>query len=691
MPQTITIAVGEKIASTDFKEVVSFNSDYLLHFIFDGEWEEFANRVAVAIWADGCAETHFEGSDCALPFISSPDAESVLVGVYATSETKKIASTFVRLRCRAGAHAVPAEKTSATLHEQILSFLNEKDWSVFKDKVAEGVYSAVRVNTKGLVVEGRQIIEVGEAGQESPASRLAEGGLFIRRRDDGCVEIRHLDKKGLALLTIAESGHALSADEAEHATNADNATYATTAGSATTADSATFATTAGTAEKAVRDNLGNEIDKIYATIAQVASRASADDLEQEIADRATADSALSDRIDDIVDGTTVVAKATSADSATTAGKAEKAVRDNLGNEISKIYATIAQVASRASADDLEQEISDRQTADNSLGDRIDDIVDGTTVVAKATTADSADEAEHATNADNATYATTAGSAENADNAMFATTAGTAQKAVRDNLGNEISKIYATIAQVASRASADDLEQEISDRQTADSALSDLIDDIVDGTTAVAKATSADGATTAEHATSADNATYATSAGSATTAASANKVKNKFNVFQDGVLLASYDGSAQEVLDLPSGDGGTADKVSHTLTAKVNATTVTFDGSETVTIPTIFAANSGGTNGYYLRSNGSAVAPSWASLPITGKTGVKSVSGTSVTITHGLGVTPSEIFVHLKSPSNKGTNYYVTSAGSSSFTVSFYSSGTAAAQSITGSLYWFAIK
>ena len=263
--------------------------------------------------------------------------------------------------------------------------------------------------------------------------------------------------------------------------------------------------------------------------------------------------------------------------------------------------------------------------------------------------------------------------------------------MRDNLGNEIDKIYATITQVASRASSVDLEQEISDRQTADSALSDRIDDIVDGTTAVAKATSADNATTAEHATSADNATYATSAGSATTAASANKVKNKFNVFQDGVLLASYDGSAQEVLDLPSGDGGTADKVSHTLTAKVNATTVTFDGSETVTIPTIFAANSGGTNGYYLRSNGSAVAPSWASLPITGKTGVKSVSGTSVTITHGLGVTPSEIFVHLKSPSNKGTNYYVTSAGSSSFTVSFYSSGTAAAQSITGSLYWFAIK
>ena len=795
MPQTITITVGEKIASTDFKEVVSFNSDYLLHFIFDGEWEEFSNRVAVAIWADGCAETHFEGSDCALPFISSPDAESVLVGVYATSETKKIASTFVRLRCRAGAHAVPAEKTSATLHEQILSFLNEKDWSVFKDKVAEGVYSAVRVNTKGLVVEGSQIIEVGEAGQESPASRLAEGGLFIRRRDDGCVEIRHLDKMGLALLTIAESRHALSADEAEHATNADNATYATTAGSATTADSATFATTAGKAEKAVRDNLGNEIDKIYATITQVASRASADDLEQEISDRQAADNALGDRIDDIVDGTTVVAKATTADSATfattagtaekavrdnlgneidkiyatitqvasrasavdleqeitdrqaadnalgdridgivdgttvvakattadsadeaehatnadnatyattagsattadsatTAGKAEKAVRDNLGNEIDKIYATITQVASRASADDLEQEISDRQAADNALGDRIDDIIDGTTVVAKATTADSADEAEHATNADNATYATTAGSATTADSATFATTAGTAQKAVRDNLGNEIDKIYATITQVASRASAVDLEQEISDRQTADSALSDRIDDIVDGTTAVAKATSADGATTAEHATSADNATYATSAGSATTAASANKVKNKFNVFQDGVLLASYDGSAQEVLDLPSGDGGTADKVSHTLTAKVNATTVTFDGSETVTIPTIFAANSGGTNGYYLRSNGSAVAPSWASLPITGKTGVKSVSGTSVTITHGLGVTPSEIFVHLKSPSNKGTNYYVTSAGSSSFTVSFYSSGTAAAQSITGSLYWFAIK
>ena len=114
----------------------------------------------------------------------------------------------------------------------------------------------------------------------------------------------------------------------------------------------------------------------------------------------------------------------------------------------------------------------------------------------ATTADSADEAEHATTADSATYATSAGSAENADNATFATTAGTAQKAVRDNLGYEIDKVYATITQVASRASADDLEQEISDRQAADNALGDRIDGIVDGTTKVAKAAAADSATKA---------------------------------------------------------------------------------------------------------------------------------------------------------------------------------------------------
>ena len=523
MPQTITITVGEKIASTDFKEVVSFNSDYLLHFDLDGDWEEFTHRVAVVIWADGCTETRFDGTDCAFPTVSSAVADSVLVGVYAANETRKIASTFVRLRCRAGAHAVPAEKPAASLHEQILSFLNEKDWSIFRDKVKEGMYSAVRVSKQGIVIEGRQVIEVGAIGQTKPGDSLMFGGIFIRRSADGKAEIFHYTQSGGTALTLAECAHSESADTAETATNAN---HAETADTATNATNAAHAVSADTATKAEQDSNGASIPETYATKSELQSKISEENA---------------------------------------AWKAES----------------------------------------SKLGIRIDDIEKGETLVG------------HANHADTATGATNAGHAVSAD--------------------------------------------------------------------------TAETATNATHAVSADTAVNANEAVHAQTADSADKVTHRLNVFRDGVLLAEYDGSEQIVIDLPSNDGGIAEKVSHKLTAKVNATTVTYDGSAEVTIPTVFAPNSGGTYGYFLKSNGSSVAPVWSKLPLTGTSGARAVNGSSVSVTHGLGESPAEIFLQLYSPSNKGTNYYVTSKSSTTFTVSFYSSGTAGAQSITGTLYWMALS
>ena len=45
--------------------------------------------------------------------------------------------------------------------------------------VAAGTYSAVTVNAKGLVTAGGQMIEVGTAGNNTPSSNLAVGGLFF--------------------------------------------------------------------------------------------------------------------------------------------------------------------------------------------------------------------------------------------------------------------------------------------------------------------------------------------------------------------------------------------------------------------------------------------------------------------------------------------------------------------------------
>ena len=784
MPQTITITVGEKIASTDFKEVVSFNSDYLLHFDLDGDWEEFTHRVAVVIWADGCTETRFDGTDCAFPTVSSAVADSVLVGVYAANETRKIASTFVRLRCRAGAHAVPAEKPAASLHEQILSFLNEKDWSIFRDKVKEGMYSAVRVSKQGIVIEGRQVIEVGAIGQTKPGDSLIFGGIFIRRSADGKAEIFHYTQSGGTALTLAECAHSESADTAETATNANHAETADTATNATNAD---HAVSADTATKAEQDSNGASIPETYATKSELQSKIS----EENAAWKAES-SELGIRIDDIEKGETLVGHANHADTATGATNAGHAVSadtaenatnathavsagtavnadeaahatnadeathaesaDTATNATNANHAVSADTATKAEQDsngaaipetyatksELQSKISEENAAwkaeSSELGIRIDDIEKGETLVGHANHADTAtgatnaghavsadtaenasnathavsadtavnaNEAAHATNADEATHAEsadyaqeamhaeTADTATNTTNADHAVSADTATKAEQDSNGAAIPETYATKSELQSKIS-----EENAAWKAESSELGIRIDDIEKGETLVGhadRANTATSATNATHAVSTDTAVNADEAVHAQTADSADKVTHRLNVFRDGVLLAEYDGSEQIVIDLPSNDGGIAEKVSHKLTAKVNATMVTYDGSAEVTIPTVFAPNSGGTYGYFLKSNGSSVAPVWSKLPLTGTSGARAVNGSSVSVTHGLGESPAEIFLQLYSPNNKGTNYYVTSKSSTTFTVSFYSSGTAGAQSITGTLYWMALS
>ena len=185
--QTILIRVRGKRAETDFSELVSFNENsYRLQFDFDGEWADYSQRVAVVLWAGGCREQLFTGTSCDMPAVLSPDCDTALVGVYsADGAGGRIASSFVRLRCLAGAYCEGEESPAASLHEQILELLNKYDLSAFEQKVTSGTYSAVDVNAYGFVTGGKQIVEVGEEGQTTPSASLADGGIFIKRTAGG--------------------------------------------------------------------------------------------------------------------------------------------------------------------------------------------------------------------------------------------------------------------------------------------------------------------------------------------------------------------------------------------------------------------------------------------------------------------------------------------------------------------------
>ena len=138
--QEITIRVTGKRAETDFGDLVSFNENsYRLKFDFDSEWNDYSQRVAVVLWAGGCAEQVFTGSACDMPAVASPDCDTALVGVYSSNGAgKRIASSFVRLRCLPGAYCEPPEAPPKSLHEQILDLLNAFDFSALGVKLPAG-------------------------------------------------------------------------------------------------------------------------------------------------------------------------------------------------------------------------------------------------------------------------------------------------------------------------------------------------------------------------------------------------------------------------------------------------------------------------------------------------------------------------------------------------------------------------
>ena len=185
--QEITIRVTGKRAETDFGDIVSFNENsYRLKFDFDSEWNDYSQRVAVVLWAGGCAEQVFTGSACDMPAVASPDCDTALVGVYSSNGAgKRIASSFVRLRCLPGAYCEPPEAPPKSLHEQILDLLNAFDFSALGVKLPAGTYSSVEVNAYGFVTGGKQIVEIGGEGQTQPSSSLADGGIFFRKEEDG--------------------------------------------------------------------------------------------------------------------------------------------------------------------------------------------------------------------------------------------------------------------------------------------------------------------------------------------------------------------------------------------------------------------------------------------------------------------------------------------------------------------------
>lgn len=94
MPQLI-IKIQDKIAKPVNDLLVCGNSDYIVKFKFDEEWNSATTKTARFVWGGQYEDVIFTGDTCEIPVISNTDTLSI--GVYAG---KLRTTTPAIIKCR---------------------------------------------------------------------------------------------------------------------------------------------------------------------------------------------------------------------------------------------------------------------------------------------------------------------------------------------------------------------------------------------------------------------------------------------------------------------------------------------------------------------------------------------------------------------------------------------------------------
>lgn len=124
MNKVIDILVNNKVAvQTNDVVYVCNNSDFVINFTFDAEWDEFTHKTARFVYNDSFVDVLFTGNECAVPSVIS-DTFKFFVGVFAgelKTTTPALVSAKKSILCDGGS---PAEPTP-DVYSQLLTEMNE--------------------------------------------------------------------------------------------------------------------------------------------------------------------------------------------------------------------------------------------------------------------------------------------------------------------------------------------------------------------------------------------------------------------------------------------------------------------------------------------------------------------------------------------------------------------------------------
>lgn len=123
MAKTLHVAVVDKIATYRQRDgiIVCGNSDYVIEFAFDSEWDGYTAKTARFVSNRGFVDVVFDGNTVAVPILQ--DTTSVTVGVFSgnlKTTTPAIITCQKSILCDEG---VPANPTP-DVYSQIIEMIN---------------------------------------------------------------------------------------------------------------------------------------------------------------------------------------------------------------------------------------------------------------------------------------------------------------------------------------------------------------------------------------------------------------------------------------------------------------------------------------------------------------------------------------------------------------------------------------
>lgn len=122
MDKTINISVQNKIAAADGTVYICGNSDYLVEFDFDREWDAFEHKTARFIHGTTYTDQVFSGNLCPVPVLYN--VTSFRLGVFAGELSTTTPATVYAKKSILCGSGIPADPP-ISVYSQIMTLIND--------------------------------------------------------------------------------------------------------------------------------------------------------------------------------------------------------------------------------------------------------------------------------------------------------------------------------------------------------------------------------------------------------------------------------------------------------------------------------------------------------------------------------------------------------------------------------------